>query len=125
MLGFPEGTEIEVSPRKKFNRRTSKQPGEKTNFNGYYWKFIVGSIADELGEIGEEAYDRIHQWIQINIGNFKEMPDGTKVAGNTSNMSSGDFAAMCSRARMWANIPGNVCEYGLYIPEPYEQALEE
>ena len=82
-------------------------------------------IADERGEIGEKAYNDIHQWIQINIGNFREMPGGIKVANETSNMSGGDFDEMCSRARMWANIPGNVCEYGLYIPEPYEQALEE
>ncbi len=125
MLGFPEGTEIEVSPRKKFKRRTSGQKGEATDFNGYYWGVIVRMIADEKGEIGESAYNEIHQWIQINIGNFKEMHDGTKVAKETSNMSGGDFAEMCSRARMWANIPGNVCEYGLYIPEPYEQLLEE
>jgi hypothetical protein len=119
LRGFADGQEMEIVIKKKYKVRTSKQPGEETNFNGYYWGVIVKMIADEKGEIGEEAYDEISDWIQINVGNFRVMPDGTKVAKSTK-IENGPFSDMCMRARMWANIPGNVTEHGMYIPEPHE-----
>lgn len=123
LKGFEDGQEMELVIKKKYKLRTSKQAGEETNYNGYYWGVIVRMIADERGEIGEEAYDQISDWIQINIGNFKVMPDGTKVAKSTK-MDTGPFDDMCRRARMWANIPGNVTEHGMYIPEPHEIVVD-
>jgi hypothetical protein len=121
---FLDDQELEMTVERRWRRRSQKAPGEVTNFNGYYWGVIIKTIADTLGYIGREDYDMISDWVQINIGNFKVMPDGKKVAGQTHAMSGGEFSEMCSRARMWANIPGNVCEKGLFLPEPHQVDYE-
>lgn len=117
---FKDGQEVDVTIARKYKRRTQGAPGEETNFNGYYWGVIVKLIADEMGYFEKQDIDMLHDWIQVNVGNVKRMPDGKTVPAGTSNMSGGDFAEFCSKARMWAAAPGNVCEQGMYIPEPNE-----
>ena len=114
---FKEDTPLELTVKRKYKRRTSGQPGEETNFNGYYWAVIVSMVADEIGEADRQA---VHGWIQMATGNVKRMPDGKEVPGNTHDMSGGEFSDMCVRARNWAATPGNLCEYGLNLPEPGE-----
>ena len=117
---FKEGQEVEITIKKKYKKRTSGQPWELTDFNGYYWYCIVRPIADEIGEIDQEA---VHGWIQIGAGNFKEVK-GKKIPLGTSEMSGGKFAEYCSRARIWAGTPGEITEKGIYLPEPHEAEYE-
>lgn len=118
MEKYPDGTDLEMTVKRKYKKRTSGQPGEDTDFNGYYWAVIVAMIADEIGEADRQA---VHEWIQLSIGNVKRMPDGREIAGDTSDMSGGEFADMCSRARTWAGTATDVFgESGLCIPQPHE-----
>lgn len=101
--------------------RSTGQPGETGNQNGYYWAVPVRMIADEIGELDQ---DLVHEWIQLAVGNFKVMPDGHKVPKGTSDMDTSEFEDYCARVRTWAGTPGNICEAGLYIPMPHEAAYE-
>ena len=117
IFNFKDGQEVEITVKKKFKKRTSGQPGEETNFNGYYWAVVVRLIADEIGEIDQ---DIVHGWIQVATGNWKQMKDGNRIAKGTGGMTGGEFADYCSRARIWAGTPWNICEAGLFIPQPHE-----
>lgn len=110
---FKDDTEMEVTVSRKYKRRSSGQGDETTNFNGYYWAVIVRMVSDQMGELDD---DYTHNLIQIETGNIRrstgkgfnvDVPKGTK------EMSGGEFAEYCSRARMWASK-----ELGLNIPEP-------
>jgi len=114
---FKEDQELEVTIAKKYKKRTSGQPDEETNFNGYLWKVPYKIIGDEIGEFDLEY---IHYWLQIKVGNVKGMPDGTVIPAGTSEMSGGEFSDYCRKVRIWAATPGNICELGLSIPEPNE-----
>lgn len=109
------GQEMEMTMSKKFKPRTSGQPGEGTNFNGYLWGIVYKIIADEMGELD---YDYIHNWAQIAVENVTRARDGSKVPKGTSDMSGGEFSEYCQKVRIWASQPGNICEHGLYIPDP-------
>jgi len=154
---FENGQEMEISIKKKFKKRTSGQPGEFTNFNGYYWAVIVRKLADELGY---EDDNDVHNLLQMKFNKRmvdiidedkkKKFTDAlrpligqtlteeivdqlSKIFGSgkieipagTSELSGGEFADYCSRIRTWANIPGNLTEHGIYLPEPYEIDIEE
>ena len=112
-----DGKELEMTVASKYKQRTSGQPGEQTNFNGYLWGVVYKIIGDAIGEMD---LDYIHYWVQVKTGNVKGMPDGSVVPAGTSEMSGGEFAEFCSRARIWAGTPGNITEGGIYIPEPRE-----
>ena len=114
---FEKDREMEIEIRPKYKKRTQGLPDEVTNFNGYYWKFIVAPVADEMGELD---HDYVHHMIQIQLGNFVVDKFGDKHPIETKEMSGGEFADMCSKARMWAAIPGNVCEMGMRLREPNE-----
>lgn len=112
LRGYQDGQELEIAVSKKYKRRTSGQPDELTNFNGYYHAVIVKMVAEQIGELD---LDYVHHWIQMKAGNTKQMPDGTVLPKGTRYLSGGEFAEFCSKARMWAN------QYlGLIIPEPNE-----
>ncbi|MDD5068065.1 MAG: hypothetical protein PHN89_00490 [Candidatus Pacebacteria bacterium] len=113
---FEDGQEVEITIGKKRKVRTSGQPGELTNFNGYYWGVIVRMIADEMGEIDQ---DYVHGVIQIAAGNFKISKYGDKIPKGTKNMTGAEFSDYCSRCRIWASK-----ELGLSIPEPNEVEWE-
>jgi len=114
---FKDDEELEITVSKKYKRRTQGDPGESTNFNGYLWGVVYKMIGDEIGEFD---LDYVHHWAQIKTGNVKGMPDGSVVPKGTSELSGGEFAEYCSKVRMWANMPGNICERGLFIPQPNE-----
>lgn len=121
MQKFKNGTEMEMIIGKKYKKRTSGQEDEDTNFNGYLWGVVYKIIGDEMGEVD---LDYIHYWIQQKVGNVKGMKNGDVVPLGTSEMDGGDFADYCKKVRIWASAPGNVCELGLYIPEPNEAEYE-
>lgn len=115
---FKDGTELEVVIKRKYKKRSSGLPDEDTDFNGYYWGVIVTMVADAVGEASAQ---QVHEWIQMSIGNVKRMPDGKEVAGETKDMSGGEFAEMCSKARTWAGTAFDIFgEGGLYLPSPHE-----
>lgn len=114
---FEDGKEMEMTVATKYKKRTSGQPDEKTNFNGYLWGIVYKIIGDEIGEMD---LDYVHHWAQIKVGNIKGMPDGSVVPAGTSELSGGEFAEYCSKVRTWAGTPGNICENALWIPEPNE-----
>ena len=114
---YEDGKEIEITVGAKSKKRTSGQPGEETNFNGYLWGIVYKIIADEIGELD---LDYVHYWAQVKTGNVKGMPDGSVIPIGTSEMTGGEFAEYCSRVRIWASTPGSICENGMYIPEPNE-----
>lgn len=109
---FPDDTEMEMTISRKYKRRTAGLPGEKTNFNGYWWAVIIRMISDEMGELDD---DYTHNLIQVEIGNVKMTKDGHPVPAGTKHLSGGEFADLCSRARMWASK-----ELSLSVPEPNE-----
>lgn len=139
-----DGKEIEVEFREPKKIRTSGQPGEETNFNGYYWGIIVKMVADEMGELDQ---DYVHNLLQLSVGNIRNSgkeryPDrpqycpsqiwellkengfikcniADNVPGGTKGMTGGEFAEYCSKCRIWASK-----ELNLYIPEPYEVGWE-
>ena len=114
---FDDGKELEMTVSPRMNKRTSGQPDELTNFNGYLWGVAYKIIGDEIGEMD---LDYIHHWAQIKTGNVKGMPDGSVVPRGTSDMSGAEFAEYCSKVRIWAGTPGAVVERGIYVPEPNE-----
>ena len=120
LTSFKEDQEVDVTISRRYKRRTSAQPGEETNFNGYYWGVVVKIIADEIGEFDKEGYGRIHEMIQWAVNNTKHMPNGIEVTAGTSEMSGAEFAEYCKKARMWANQPDSITQKGIYVPEPYE-----
>lgn len=124
MNTFKDGQELEVTIDKRRRPRTSGAPGENANHNGYYWGVVVKMVADELGYFEKHDIDRVEEWIQVNVNNVVRMPDGKEVAAGTKWMDTAQFADHCSKARMWASMPGAVCEHGMYIPEPYEVVVE-
>lgn len=112
LLTYEKDTPLVMEIKKYSKLRTSGRPDEETNFNGYYWGVIVKMVADEMGELDQEY---THGVIQVGAGNCKPDKKGNQIPLGTSNMSGGEFAEYCSKARMWASQ-----ELGLYIPEPYE-----
>ena len=112
LLTYEEDAPLVMEIKKYSKLRTSGRPDEETNFNGYYWGVIIRIVADEMGELDQEY---THGVIQVGAGNCKPDKKGNQIPLGTSNMSGGEFAEYCSRARMWASQ-----ELGLYIPEPYE-----
>jgi len=127
---FKEGQNVEVTIAPKYKRRTTGQPGEKSNFNGYYWAVIVRIISDTMGEIDDNVTHGLLQTLfnkkGVRIADPKtgeiiniEIPRGTKY------LSGAEFAEYCSKIRTWASITDNLCENGVFIPEPNECEYEE
>jgi hypothetical protein len=114
---FEDGKEMEMTVAPKYKRRTSGQPGEETNFNGYLWGVLYKIIGDEIGEFD---LDYIHYWAQIKVGNVKGMRDGSVIPAGTGEMSGGEFADYCQKVRVWASAPGVISDKGMYLPEPNE-----
>lgn len=120
-----EGRDMEMTVSPKYKRRTQGDPGEETNFNGYYWAVIIRIVADTIGDEDDNA---VHNMLQMlfNKKAFTTMDPETKqrinieVPRGTKNLSGGEFADYCSKIRMWAAMPGNLSERGCYIPEPNE-----
>ena len=107
-----EGKEVEVTIAKRGKKRTSGQPDEDTNFNGYYWGVVIPLIAKTVGDYD---YDSIHYWVQMAVGNVKGMKNGIVIPAGTSEMTGGTFSEYCGRVRTWASK-----ELDCFIPEPYE-----
>lgn len=114
---FEEEQEMQMTLEKRTKKRTQGDFGEGTNQNGYLWGVLIRGVADEIGEMDQ---DYVYHWVLITVGHFKVMPGGTKVPDKTSDMEAGPFQELCKRIQIWAATPGNVCEKGMYLPDPHE-----
>jgi hypothetical protein len=114
---FKEGAEVEITIKRKYKRRTSGQPGEETNFNGYYWGVIIPILSDTTGEADTKKLDSA---LQILVGN-KNIIFGKEVPKGTSKMSGAEFAEYCGKIRMLAGSTDNpFLDQPIFIPEPHE-----
>ena len=113
---FKDDTEMEMTISRKYKRRTSGLPGEPTNFNGYWWAIIVRMVGDEMGEMDD---DYTHNLIQVEIGNTRDDGHGHQIPAGTKHLTGGEFADLCSKARIWASK-----SLSLSIPEPNEVVWE-
>lgn len=115
---FMEDQEIEITVKNKFKRRTAGKYDEETNFNGYYWGVIITMLMDEIPD--QFTKREMHQWLQVSVGNSKMIRGNIEIPKGTSEMSGGEFAEYCSQCRIFCSKPGNICDKGMYIPEPHE-----
>jgi hypothetical protein len=120
-----EGKEVEFTVAPKYKRRTQGDIGEDTNFNGYWWAVIIRIISDEMGEPDDNVTHNLLQMIFNKRGIRSIDPETKKIINvevprGTRHLSGGEFADLCSRVRMWAAMPGNLSEKGVFIPEPNE-----
>lgn len=99
-----KGVEVDVQIGKHYKARTDKE-------NKYYFGVIIPMVAEE---IGEEDKDIVHIWLQIAVGNVKEV-HGVDIPKGTSEMSTAEFEDYASKARMFASK-----FLHLYIPLPSE-----
>jgi hypothetical protein len=126
---WDDGKEMELTIAPKFKRRTQGLPGEETNFNGYYWAVIIRIISDTMGEVDDNVTHALLQQL-FNKKGVKVKDPNTKqeinveVPRGTKDLSGAEFAEYCSKIRMWASIPGNLTETGIFIPEPNEMEYE-
>lgn len=109
---FKDDTEMEATYARKYKRRTSGAPGEKTNFNGYYWAVIIRMVSDAMGELDDDYTDNL---LQLETGNFRETKDGVRVPAGNKEKSGGEFAEYCGKCRIWASQ-----NLQISIPEPNE-----
>lgn len=122
---FVDGKQMELTIGPKVNRRSSGAPGEMANFNGYYWAVIVRIISDTIGELDDNLTHSMLQMLFNKKGIELVNPEtgqkeNMEIPRGTKDLTSGEFAEYCSRIRIWAAIPGNLCEKGCYIPSPHE-----
>lgn len=103
--------------------RSTGQEDETGNQNGYYWAVIVRMLAAEMGMFDHEVHDMLrHKFLLVG----KER-DGRRweVARSTADLSTVEFEDYCSKIRMWAGTPDEICENGLLIPLPNEVAWRD
>lgn len=122
---FDKGKEMEMTMRPRYRRRTQGAPGEATNFNGYYWAVVVRIISDTMGEIDDNETHMLLQMLFNKKGVTVADPEtkqrrNYEIPRGTKDLNGGEFAEYCSKIRMWASMPGNLAEKGVYIPEPNE-----
>ena len=118
---YPDGKNLQLAVGQVSYPRTTGQPGEPTNFNGYLFGILYRIIGDEIGELD---LDYIHHWIQMKVGNIKGMPDGTVIPAGTSHFNGHQFSEYCDKVRRWGTEPGNICTNGLILPLPNEEIFE-
>lgn len=103
-LALQEDGEVQVIIQKRRKPRSDNQ-------NRYYWGVVVRLIADEIGELDQ---DLVHHYLQIAVGNFKEIK-GVKVPDGTSLKNTGEMEEYLERVRTWASSELSIC-----VPLPNE-----
>ncbi len=124
MAKFPDGKEMEMTIGTKYKRRSQGEPGEQTNFNGYYWGVVVRIISDVMGELDDQVTHNLLQ-MKFNKKGVTVGGENIEVPAGTKEMSGADFSEYCSKIRMWAAQPGSITERGVYIPEPHEAEYDD
>ncbi len=121
---------IIFSDDKKFRKEVASHDGKEVyvtigaitktrsnNQNRYYWKCIVGTLADELGYLPEEMHDTIKYLFlrkEVDIQG-KKLPK----IGSTKELTTKQWEELMSRIRSWAST-----ELGIGILQPNEVDLD-
>lgn len=110
---FKEGDRLTVTPPKKYRKiRTSGQPGEDANANGYYWGVVLPIISDWTGH----TVDELHEIYKAMFAPKKRyhMKNGREVviSKSTSEMDTLEFYEFIERIR------AEVAQDGVVIPDP-------
>ena len=122
---FKPGQALDVVVGVQYKRRTQGDPGEETNFNGYWWAVPIRMISDEMGELDDNVTHNMLQ-MMFNKKGMRVLDPETKqmvnieVPRGTKYLSGIEFAELCSKVRMWASLPKDQGGLGIYIPEPHE-----
>jgi len=97
--------EVEVTVRKKSNKRTLKQ-------NQYYWAVVIRLIAEETGHTSEEIHDAMKQMFAKSI--IKIKGEEYETVTSTTQLDTLEFSkAYVDQIKYWAWDTLNIV-----IPEP-------
>jgi len=104
------GRAVTVIIRDRQRRRTNKQ-------NRYYWKVIIGTIAQYTGDEPE----RIHDALRLKfLYEPAVVEGGLDYIGRTSTMTTAEFREYVERIRIWA-----LDTLGINLPEPNEEEITD
>lgn len=101
-----KSSEVVMTVKPKRRVRTSKQPNEKTNQNGYYWKIIIPILGDYFGYNPDE----IHQALKVKFLRIGGTDQLLKI-GSTAKLSTTEWEDLMERIRVWA-----LTDYQIEIP---------
>lgn len=100
---FKDGTHVDITIRKHKSKRSNEQ-------NRFYWKIVVGILADEFGYEPDEMHCVLREKF-LRIHDDKH-PDFV-IAKSTTKLSTVEFIEYIEKIQRWASI-----EYQIYIPNP-------
>jgi hypothetical protein len=122
-----------LDDRREFNRKVALLPEDwelelslsrlratrSLRLNKYYWKVVVGLIAEHTGYTIDETHDALkmlHLSRSLALANGNgEVVEELVIGGSTRGLTNVDFMAYCSRIRQWASE-----QLDVFIPEPNE-----
>ena len=100
---FKNGTHLEIIIRKYKTKRTSDQ-------NAYYWKIVVGILADEFGYEPDEMHMVLREkFLRI----YDEKHPDFVIAKSTTKLNTIEFVEYIEVIQRWASI-----DHHIYIPDP-------
>ena len=111
---FKEGDAVYLSIRKARPTRTSKQPGEESNQNGYYWGVVIPILSDYFGYMPDEMHDAL-KYKFLRIGGTDQLP---KIK-STTKLDTKEWEDLMEQIRIWA-----LNDHGIKIPKPHETETE-
>ena len=100
---FKNGTHLDITIRKHKSKRTNDQ-------NAYYWKIVVGILADEFGYEPDEMHMVLREKF-LRIYDDKH-PDFV-IAKSTTKLNTVEFVEYVETIQRWASI-----DHHIYIPDP-------
>ena len=100
---FKNGTHVDITIKKHKSKRTNDQ-------NAYYWKIVVGILANEFGYEPDEMHMVLREKF-LRIHDEKH-PDFV-IAKSTTKLSTVEFNDYIEKIQRWAAI-----EHQTYIPDP-------
>lgn len=104
---FPAGAELEITIRKRSEKRSNLQ-------NSYYWGVVLPILADH---IGHDTVEAMHEDLKLK---FNPVPSKIhpekKTGGSTAEMSTEKFTKYVDTVCRWA-----ATDLGCYIPEPEDK----
>lgn len=100
---FKDGTKVDITIKKHKSARSNAQ-------NRYYWKVVVGILADEFGYESDEMHMVLREKF-LRIHDDKH-PDFV-IAKSTTKLSTVEFIEYIEKIQRWASI-----EHSIFIPDP-------
>lgn len=93
-------TEFKLTVKRKRKQRTSKQPNEKSNQNGYYWGVVIMTLINSDPFIGHHQDDMNYglKCKFLRVGGSEAFPQTISF----SDLSKKDFELKMEEIRIWA-----------------------